>query len=219
MRFSRALLLLAATLCFCSLSRADSVGASGTYEVSGFASLVGNVPMGCGLATCVETWQFSFFLLVQSDGSTNCSGGPCYLSQVVGGPGVTAAIGPMGGPWEVNRGSPMDIAAFLAIDSPTVDLELNGFYSSLNWLPQSNTADDWAYQCLDPACLNFFGHEWSSGYQGIPGDYTETVKQVPEPPSAALLLAGLIVACGTLRAWPQLQSISRKLSLQNPANN
>ncbi len=213
MRFSRVLLVLATTLCFCSISRADSTGAGGTYTITGSATLAGSVPTGCGSSPCVETLQFSVVMRSLDDGSDACSG-PCYFSDVIGG-GVTAAIGPISGPFMVDGGDPSSDEAYFDIYSPTFELDLLGFYSYVNALPVSGTHIDQAYVCTDPACLNFFDLQWPGGYYGTVGSFTTTVTQTPEPATLPLLLVGLFATMGTLGIWRS----SRKLSLQNPANS
>ena len=175
MRFSHVFLVFVAALCCCSVSKAD---ASGTYAIKGSATMVGDVPMGCGSSTCLETFSFSALFNVTSDGGTLC-GGPCYTTHEIPGSDVTLATGPLTGSWSVSAGD--DQQGYFSLYTSTVELDLYGLYSTSNFLPASGSGYTAVYVCLDPACVNFDGMTWPGGYFGALGSWNATVTQTPEP--------------------------------------
>src|SRR5260370_42609157 len=93
-------LLLTSFLVLSSPCLADSIGASGIYDVSGNVTMVGTVVGPCGSSPCVESLDFSF--LVRATGFFDyASNTTLYIDAIVGGPGVTSASGPLGLPWNI----------------------------------------------------------------------------------------------------------------------
>jgi len=169
---------------------ADSVGASGTYEVSGNVTMVGTIIGPCGSSPCVESLDFSFLVLATSffDFESNTT---LYEDAIVGGPGVTSASGPLGSPWEIGFTQGYSLQAYIAFVSdslPGVEIDAFGFHSPAG-IPHSISGPDALFY---PGCFDASGHNPVCPYFGgsILGTETIIVRQATEPNSLLLTAIG-----------------------------
>jgi hypothetical protein len=181
---------------------ADSIGASGIYDVSGNVTIAGTLVGPCGSSPCVESLDFSF--LVRATGFFDfASNSTLYGDAIVGGPGVTSASGPLGGTWKIEIAQGFDYQAYIQFESQSVNnalIDAFGF-NYPDGLPRSISSS--TNVSFYPGC---FGA--SDSYSGecqyfgatIPGTETIFVTQVSQAPEPNSLLLMSIAGLGVLLA-------------------
>ena len=185
MTFRCALLLAAILLLIPQFTFADSVGASGTYQVTGTVTMTGTVIGPCGASPCVETLNFS---AVVTASQFDFFGTPAYFDVLSN--GAVSSSGPIGGQWSVGlwQAYPLGFVGLyfqsdLALPPGQYlppEIDAPGFNSPVG-SPHSFNGPAWFYACSGVVCDDF-GFQYS-GIQSI------IVVQTPEPNSLYLLAA------------------------------
>jgi hypothetical protein len=185
----RRFLPLAAFLLICLPCWANSIDASGYYWATGEVTIVGTTVGACGSSPCVEDLKFSIMVqsVLYSVGTGNTP--DYYLTEIVGGPGVTQASGPLVGSWTIGLG-PYYLEFGNQFSDATLDVP--GFIDFLTGLPETVASPGFAYLyfCGDPICAEFSG---TTGYLAGNGFADIEVKQVAEPESLFLLINGFVI--------------------------
>jgi len=179
------LLLAALFFFFPKLGLADSIGASGTYQVTGTVTMTGAITGPCGSSPCVETLNFSAVVTASQFDFFGTTAYSDVLSN-----GAVSSSGPIGGQWTVGLWQgyaggfvglyfQSDLALPPGQYLPP-EIDAPGF-NSPDGSPHSFGGPAWFYACSGIVCDDF-GFQ-ASGTQSI------TVVQTPEPNSLYLLAA------------------------------